>query len=709
MSTPPARPAAPESALFELPDMHCGGCAARVRRQLAPLTLSCEPDLASRTVALSWDAARTREAEIIAALQRAGFAPRRVGAAATGEDADERQAERAVLLRIAVAALLTMQVMMLALAEYLGAVDDELVTLMRLAQWLLVTPVVFYAGGPFLASALGALSQHRLNMDVPVSLATVGAWALSAVNLLRGQGEVYFDSAAMFVTLLSLGRWAEGWGRRRAARRLRELLAAEPGTALREQGGDWVPVPIHALSPGDRVRVRPGEGVPADGRLLDESANLQEGLLTGESLPVTRQAGERVLGGSVNVGRRALHLELTAVGEQTVLDRIRRMSRNALAARPAFVNLADAIAGRFIAFVLIAALVSALGWAWYEPSRVPEVVLAVLVASCPCALSLAVPVSLAAGIGRLAGRGVLVARAEGLLRAARLDGVAFDKTGTLTDSGCRLAEMRLADGAQMSRTEALSVAAALERHALHPLAQAFATVVPAEVEAVSVERRGVRGRWRGQVVELRGLAPAEADALALAEGRTLLGLHADGVLQAGFAVAATPREEARAVLEALRERGLEVWLFSGDRAAATAPLAAALGIRHWEAGLRPEDKPQRLRATGRRLMAVGDGVNDGPFLAVADVGVAMGAGAVSTQHEADLILLEDRLQGLPGVIDEARALRRRMRQNIAWAVGYNLAVFPLAVSGLLAPWLAALGMSASSLLVTLNALRRGRA
>jgi Cu2+-exporting ATPase len=479
-------------------------------------------------------------------------------------------------------------------------------------------------------------------------------------------------------------------------------------------------VAVAQLNVGDAVQVKPGETIPADGSVLDGMSAADESLLTGESRPVQKRIGDALIGGSVNTSS-PLVMRVERVGDSTRVAAIQRLMERAAAEKPQLVEMADRVAGRFIVALLLLAVATALAWWWLDPSRALWVFVAVLVVSCPCALSLATPAALTVATGALAARGVLVTRGHAIEALARADRFVFDKTGTLTVGRMELVETIPIVGDAL---QARALAAALERGSEHPIARALAAGGIDSGIAVDGLRAttgaGVEGRMAGSlwrlgrpdfVAGLHGLAiPADALA-AVGVGDTVIALGSAQGWQAFFRLSDGLRHEAAAMVAGLARAGIQLSIFSGDAPAAAARVGAALGIDDARGGLSPEDKHAALKAfqeAGATVAMVGDGVNDAPVLAQAQVSIAMGGGADLARANADVVLLGNDLQALPDGLALARRTLRIVKQNLVWAFAYNFLAIPLAMTGWVTPWMAGIGMSASSLLVVLNALRLQR-
>jgi P-type Cu2+ transporter len=709
-------------AVFNADGIRCANCARSIRAGLGALpgVTSADVNVVNGRVSVSWDATRVSLGAILRAVAGLGFRPVPLaGDAAAIARRDER---RTAMKRIGLAGLGSMQVMMYAAGLYTGAfqgIDPQVAEFLKLTCLLITTPVLLYSGAPILAGALHDLRRRTLGMDVTVSLALVLAFAASAYNTLRSAGEVYFDSVTMFILFLLVGRWFEMKGRHQAASVTDALARALPATASRvlEADGRVEKVPLAEVRPGDRLRVGSGQVIPVDGRVLSTVAVVDEALVTGESIAQRRAAGEPLLGGSINAGA-AFDLEVTSAPHQSTLHALVRMLEHAQSQRPRLGLAAERMASWFIVRILLLTTAVGLAWLYFDPSRAFPAVLAVLVATCPCALSLATPVAIAAATSRLARLGVLVTRSDAIEGLANVDTVMLDKTGTLTSGAARVLDTRTA--AALDAPTALAIAAALEDASRHPLAAAFLEHARADLrcaDALEIAGRGIEGtvqgrRWRvGSLEFAASLAPAHtAPPVALADGmeRATIGLGDESGLQALFRLSDELRPDARATVDGLRRLGLALRLASGDREAPVAQVARELGLPAFDAQLRPEGKLALLRdlqRDGRKVLMIGDGINDGPVLAAADVSMAMGNGSSIAHAAGDLVLLRETLGALPVAIEVARRTLAVVRQNLRWAALYNIAAIPLAALGMMPPWVAAIGMSASSLLVVMNARR----
>lgn len=686
--------------------IRCAACGWLIEHALSrePGVRAVRVNPSTGRAMLAWDATHTRLGALLERLAAFGYLAHLPG---TGDAAATAERRRA-LKRLVVAGLGMMQGMMFAEALYFGDGGGMDVATRDFFRWIglaVSTPVVFYAGWPFLRGAWTEWTQRKPGMDLLVATTILVAWAASAVETVRGGPAVYFDSAVMFVFLLLATRHLEQAARRRANTAVEVLSRAQPQVARRVGAdGGVAEVPIHSLRAGDVVRVRPGEAVPADGVLLAAACSFDEALLSGEARPVLRRAGDGVLAGSACIEAPA-DVRVERTGAATTLAQIVRLVERAQSARPRIALIADRIASRFVVLLFAATALITGAWLAHDPAQALPVALAVLAVSCPCALSLAVPAGLAATHARLAREGLLVLRPDALETLAAVDTVVLDKTGTLTNGRMRLVEARTEAG--FPRDRALALAAALERESLHPIASALRPFADDAVVASAVRATagaGVEGEVAGERWRIGNAAFAGAHG---ADGETVWLAGPQGVV-ARFELADETRPDAVLAIAALRTLGVDVQVLSGDAPAAVARVAAALGIGAWRARQSPSDKlaaVRALQASGRRVAMVGDGINDAAVLAGADVSVAMAEGAALAHAAADVVLAAPRVNALATLIGSARATQRIARQNLGWAAGYNAVGLVLAAFGLVPPWAAAIGMSVSSLAVTLNALR----
>ncbi|HTS23602.1 MAG TPA: heavy metal translocating P-type ATPase metal-binding domain-containing protein [Casimicrobiaceae bacterium] len=702
-------------ALVLVEGLRCAACCWLIERTLGRLPGVAEVGMnaQARRARILYDGTVVSLAGIVEAFARIGYRALPLDRAAL-DDARGRET-RDAQKRLAVAGFGAMQAMMYASALWFGAFDGVDVATRDLFRWLTLlaaTPVVLYSAAPFFAGARRLLAARRLGMDVPVALAVALIYASSVVEVAAGGPDVWFESVSMFVFFLCVGRYLEMRARHRAGELSDALARLTPAFADRlEADGSLRRVAALELLAGDRVVVADGGAVPADGDLESAQCRVDEALLCGESVPLTRRRGESLYAGSVVVGAPAT-LRVTRVGADTVVAGIVALTARAMSSRPRLAREGERAAAAFVARVLVLAAAAAIGWAIVDIDRAFAATVAVLVVACPCAFALAAPAAVTRALAVLTGRGVLVVRPDALEDLASVTHLLFDKTGTLTEPS--IAQERTVALRHVDRDGALALAAALARGSRHPLARAFAAAAPAALPAVaareSVAGCGVAGAIGGRRYRLgragyalgRNDGPADLDdAIVLADDEgAIAAFHVDERIRPG----------ARAAVDALGREGIRVGIASGDAKAKVSSVAASLGIADWAARESPADKlawVESLRAAGARVAVVADGVNDAPMLAGADVAVAVGSAADAAQAASDIVVT-----GELGALADARALAREMlsilRQNRRWALGYNLAAVPLAALGFVPPWLAAIGMSASSLFVVLNALRIGR-
>ena len=696
---------------FGVANMHCGGCVRKIEHRLAavPGVLSARANLTARRVDVRFDHAVANAEDAAKALGGLGFEVRPFDPA--DRDDDARADERLLLRCLAVAGFATANVMLLSVAVWAGLFSADMAASTRdLLHWIsaaIALPAVAYAGRPFFSSAVEALRAGRVNMDVPISLAVTLAAAMSLAETVQSGVHVFFDAAVSLLFFLLIGRYLERRVRSRARSAADELaaLAAPEATVLDPDGRRRV-VPAAELEPGDVVEVLPGDRVPADGEVVDGRALIDESFVTGETVPVAVQEGRTLRAGTVNLDSR-LVVRVRAVGEKTLLAEIVRLLRQAEQGRSRYVRLADRLAAVYAPGVHAMAAVTFAGWlavgADWQDALMAAV--AVLIVTCPCALGLAVPVTQVVAAGRLFAHGVLVKAGDALERLAEIDVVVFDKTGTLSSG-----QLRLRDEGQSAGDRLL--AARLGASSRHPLSRALAALVPDAAGLSNVEEiPGCGLCWHGAAGEVRLGSRSWCDVSAdpdEADGPEVWLRHPDGRTVA-FRFDDVMRPDAQATVRRLRaDAGGGVVLLSGDRPGAVKAVARALSLSDYAAGLRPQDKSDRVRAMtgdGHKVLMVGDGINDAPALAFAHASMAPASGAEIAQSKADVVFRGQSLWPVAEAVLTARRARRVMLQNIALALAYNLVAVPLAMAGVVTPLIAAVAMSSSSLLVTLNALR----
>lgn len=707
-----------KEASLILEGITCAACIWLNERHLKQLpgVLQVQVNYATHRARITWDDQAIHLSKILEEIQLLGYNAHPYSAE---RQENLRRKRRAIdLRRIAIAGLSSGQVMMLAVALYAGAafgMEDSTAALLRYFSLVLTLPVVFYAALPFYQSAWNALLGKRLNMDVPVSLAVIGAFVGSAWATLQGHGVVYYDAITMFSLFLLSSRFLEHGAQEKSVEAAENLLKLAPAMATKVMdGGQHQPVPVLELNEGDTILAKPGEAIAADAEVIEGESTVDEALLTGESRPVPKHAGARVIAGSINL-EGPLLLRVTGVGENTVLAGIVRLLDRAVAEKPRLAQLADQVAGHFTVGLLILTAIVGVVWWWLEPGQAFGITLSVLVVTCPCALSLAAPTAFAAAGSHLLRHGILLTRGHALETLAKVNHVVFDKTGTLTYGKPVLQRIVTFSGVDEERC--LLLAASLEQASEHPLAQSFLSRV-AGPELISVQEaqnlpgKGVSGsidgvRYTLGNAALSGFQPTTLPS-DLPEGATRVWLCDERRAMAVFVLSDGLRPQARELVVQLKAAGVQVTILSGDAADAVAHVAAEAGIESWQAALRPEDKLKALRELQQRgnvVAMVGDGVNDAPVLAGADVSIAMGGGTQVARASSDIVLLTENLLDIQRALRTGHASIVVMRQNFAWAVVYNLLALPFAAVGMIPPWLASIGMSTSSLVVVLNALR----
>lgn len=727
----------------------CSACAWLIERHLSRITgvTSFQVNGTTHRCHIEWESGLVLFSDLLRAFADIGYEARPAGDSAA--ELSRQRENRHYILRLGVAGIAMMQVGMVAIALYAGAfsgIEAQWQSLLRWTSLVIATPVVLYSAQPFFSAALRSLRAGVLVMDVPVALAIGLAFAASAWATLTGTGEVYFDSVAMFTFFLLLGRYLEMRVRHRNDHLVADYARLLPDAAVRLVDGRAQTVPVRSLQIGDLVQVAAGQTLPCDGEVVSGRSSVVEAVMTGEQTPVTKVPGSPVSAGTVNA-ENPLQVRVTATGTRTRLAAIMALVQRAQSEKPRQAAVADRLAGVFVAVVLLLALLVVGYWWQVAPDRALWVTLSVLVVTCPCALSLATPVALAVATGVLRRQGFLIHRAHVLEALARVDTCILDKTGTLTLGDMQI-ETVIPDG-DLGEDALLAVAATLERDSRHPIARAFRNCAPVSV-ATEVQYsvgEGIVGRidgrcyaigkpgfvsrqldlpalsyppgdaglWLAVAVEIAavdtGPGPVVEKTGVKAGADDLPALQSAAGLLGWIGLSDRLRPGAGQALDSIRDAGIELHLLSGDHRPAVARMAARLGVEHWIGEASPTQKLDRIRTLqqqSRQVMMVGDGINDVPVLSAADISVAMADASDFTRLHADSLLLSGDLSGLATAIAIARRTAVIIRQNLCWALAYNGLALPLAVAGLVPPWAAAIGMSGSSLLVVVNALRLNR-
>lgn len=700
----------------------CAACIWLIEQSLArlPGVSAVSLNYATHRARVRWDVRVTELSAVLRAIAGLGYGAHPYDSYRAEECM--RKERRLLLWRLFISGFSMMQVMMYAIPVYIAgdAMTPDIEQLMRIASLILTLPVALFAAMPFYAGAWRDLRRWRVGMDVPISLGIVIAFSASVAATWTATGAVYFDSVAMFVFLLLGARFLEMEARAKAVRMQQQLVHMAPAVAERvtnSESGATERVAAAILQTGDLVRLRPGSAIPADGIVIEGCSAADEALLTGESRPVAKRPGDELIGGAINTDG-IITMRVTRIGENTVLAGIVRLMDRAQAEKPRIAQAADQVAQWFVAVLLLLTIAAFAVWWQIDPDRALWVAVSMLVVTCPCALSLATPAALTAATGAMYRAGILITRGSALETLAQATHFVFDKTGTLTTGRMSLAGVTLLSGD--TRAQCLAYAAALEMWSEHPVGRALAVAahgmhpVASDVRAVTGE--GIEGRVGGRLLRIGRpqfvaalhhqalprelqLAPAAVAIVALGDAQGWIAL---------FMLDDIVRHDASTMIHALAASGVKTALLSGDRPQRAAHTALELGISEYHGGATPADKlayVRELQAQGAIVAMVGDGVNDAPVLAQAQVSVALGSGTELAQTNADIVLMNGRLDALTDAVRASKHALRIIRQNLAWAVLYNAVALPLAMTGLVTPLAAAIGMSASSMVVVLNALR----
>ncbi len=703
-------------------NISCGGCIPKVEADLRALTgvMQAEMQSVSRRAHIVWDPALTNIPKLLRDIESRGwdaepYAVRR-------QEETMKQESKRFLTQILLAVGLGMQVMMITVAMYLGdyyGMDDTVRHVLRVSAMCLTLPILLFSARPFILGAWSSLRRGALNVDVPVTIALFLAFAGSVLSTFWLEGEVYYESVVMFTLLLLCARYLELLSRKRGLSAVLLMEKSQPEFASRILPDQSVEkVSVDCLHPGDELMVEPGVIIPADGEVISGDSCVNESVITGESLPVVKRTGDTVIAGSVNVTD-YLKIEVSLVGEESVIGKLIRVTETAQSRKPKLAKAADRIAMHFVVGLVIMAVFAGVYWWFVDRSLWLPVVVSTLVVACPCALSLATPTAFVAAMNNLITKGALPINSEFLEGVGQVDHVIFDKTGTLTTGVLKVTNIRIAEGESEQLVK--DIAAGVFKLSRHPVARAIVQLssqLSESTESLTNHTGGGISSTIGGDDYVAGSVPfvqervdrshVDTSWFDLSTTDTICLLSRNGIVIARFELRDQIRPEANEVVSLLRSRGIGVSLLSGDQQLAVQSVAQSLGINNFQSEMTPDKKLewiQDMQESGEKVMMVGDGLNDAPAMALADFSIAMGSGIDLTKMNADIVLANNALMTLLDLLHLSKATRDIIRQNYAWATMYNLLAIPAALFGLVPPWLAALGMSASSLFVVFNSLR----
>lgn len=688
----------------------CAACGWLIEKRLSnlPGIRQIAVNVGARRATLSWYDDQIKLSQIMSLLERVGY--HALPFQPDEHEASYQREQKSYLKKLGLAGLMTMQVMMLAFAMYFGVFGDLDNQTQQYFNWIslaLTTPVALYSGSGFYRSAINAIRNRSLNMDVSVSLAILGTYVASARATVENTGDVYFESVCMFIFLLLISRFLELRSRHHAAQSSANMLKFIPVSATVVEGEETRLCLARQLTQGMTVLVKPGETIPVDGKIADGKTHIDESMLTGEFEPVKKGIGDPVFGGTQNHSG-VIKVVVSKALKHSLVNQIMRMQEQAMAQKPKIAEFADRSSRYFVFAVLCIAALGYLGWQFIDPQRAFWIAIAILVATCPCALSLATPSAITSATGALNRKGMLLKRGDVLEVLPEIDTVLFDKTGTLTHGVFSV--VRSEYPGTVNAQQVNSIAASLEFHSEHPIARSFRELAPYQkTTRIDVHPgSGISGNLQGNAYKIGSAEFVGFDAQNRFPWANVF-VASDGELLGAFEITDTLREEARDVVKAFNH--LAVGILSGDSPNRVAEIAGTLNVVEAKAAQTPEDKLnalKELQRQGHKVLMTGDGINDAPVLGSADVSIAVGNASDLAKQSADVILLNQSIEHLPYLFELAKRARQVIKQNMVWALGYNLLILPLAITGYLSPWMAVLGMSASSILVVLNSLRLTR-
>ena len=697
-----------------LDGISCAACSWLNERHLKQLNgiKNVQLNYTTHRVKISWNDAEIKLSHILYEIKKLGYTahPYSIKTA----DNLRQQQRKTDLKRLSVAGLSAAQVMMIAIALYAGAkqgLTPEMATILRWISLVISMPAVFYAAIPFYRAAFSGIKNLKFGMDVPISLGILTGFFGSTFLVIKGGGVIYFDTITMLIFFLLATRYFEKMVRQKSIEGAENLMRLSPQLAWRNNSLDAGPllIPINQLKIGDLVLVKPGEAIPVDGLVVAGESSVDESLLTGESRALAKTMQDHVLAGSVNY-EHPLTVQVTQLGDSTVLASISRLLARALNEKPAATQFADKVAGYFTYGLLLFVLLVGVMWWFINPAKIFEIVLTVLVVSCPCALSLAAPAAFAAAGSRLVKRGVLITRGHALETLANIQQFVFDKTGTLTFGKPILSDIQ--PFSKLDSEACLNIAMSLEAGSEHPIAKAFLqkySLLQPVKNRQNIVGQGISGEINNESYFLGNAKHHTHIAAHLVADsvNTAIWLSSQTQLLCQFTLQDSEKPNAQALMADLQKQHIDVSLWSGDHPNIVEDLARRLNIQDWQAECSPAKKLALLKAvqSDKRVCMVGDGINDAPVLSAANLAIAMGSGTDMARVSADIVLLNESLDEITHALSTAKLTQIIIKQNFIWAIGYNLIALPFAALGYLSPWMAAIGMSVSSLIVVLNALR----
>ncbi|WP_297816516.1 heavy metal translocating P-type ATPase [uncultured Paraglaciecola sp.] len=687
--------------------INCAACGWLIEKQMAKLNgiMKVGVNVSARRASVTWNSQQLKLSQILSHIEKIGyhakpFQPEQ-------HEITFRQENKAFLKRLGLAGLMTMQVMMLNIGVFFdifGHIDLQTKQYFNWISLLLTTPVILYSASEFYTSAIRGLRAHTFNMDVPIVLALGITYISGVFATAQNTGQTYFESLCMFVFLLLVSRYLEQSARYKAAQASANMLEYLPTTATLIEGEILTSVLAKSLKVNQLVLVKAGELVPVDGIITQGQGQLDQAMLTGEFNLISKYTGDQVLAGSLNqLG--TLTVKVTASLQHSTLNQISKLQTQAMSTKPRIASLADRFSQYFVGVVLLISCISYIVWQQIDPSQALWVMVAVLIATCPCALGLATPSALSCAIANLNSKGVLLKRGDALEQITLVDWIALDKTGTLTEGQFTITQC--VNPSEQPDSDYFKIAASIEQYSSHPIAQAFRHYErPFTVSDFQSEMgKGVSGKIEGILYKL-GAATFMNIQIPKSMSACNVFLQSNNELLCGFLLTDKLRPQGAALINYLKPYNVN--LISGDIAPIVKSVAAELGINNWLAEQSPQDKLQTIKEAQNKkhvVLMVGDGINDGPVLTQADVSITLGAGSDLAKSSADIVLLDNELAKLQTIFSIAARCKTKIKQNIAWAIGYNLLILPLAVMGLLSPWMAVLGMSLSSLIVVVNSTR----